>query len=29
VEGIPAADWAKAVEAIARVLCKAPERQAA
>jgi hypothetical protein len=28
-EGIPAADWAKAVEAIARVLCQAPERRAA
>jgi hypothetical protein len=28
-EGIPAADWSKAVEAIAQVLCKAPERRAA
>jgi hypothetical protein len=28
-EEIPAADWAKAVEAIAHVLCRAPERRAA
>lgn len=26
---IPAADWAKAVEAIAHVLCRPPERRAA
>lgn len=25
----PAADWSKAVEAIAQVLCEAPERRAA
>lgn len=29
VDGVPAADWAKAVEAIACVLCRAPERRAA
>jgi len=28
-DGIPAADWAKAVEAIARVLCATRERHAA
>jgi hypothetical protein len=26
---VPAADWGKAVEAIARVLCEAPQRHAA
>ncbi len=28
-DNVPAADWSKAVEAIARVLCAAPDRRAA